>query len=88
MTIFLCDIVSFTNLSVESTANQIVDMLNDLYKLFDEQIDNFDVYKVGIDINKPVIFKFNYLKTSLSLKSCKKSLEYFCRWRQLVMRTW
>ena len=46
VTIFLCDIVSFTTLSVESTANQIVEMLNNLYNLFDERIDNFDVYKV------------------------------------------
>ena len=56
VTIFLCDIVSYTSLSVESTANQIVDMLNDLYNLFDDRIDSYDVYKVNF-VQKLFIFE-------------------------------
>ena len=48
VTIFLCDIVSFTTLSSESTANQIVEMLNNLYNMFDERIDSYNVYKVSL----------------------------------------
>ena len=46
VTILMCDIVSFTSLSSESTANQIVEMLNNLYNMFDDTIDNYHVYKV------------------------------------------
>ena len=46
VSVFLCDIVGFTTLSSESTAHQIVDMLNLLYNMFDARIDNWDVYKV------------------------------------------
>ena len=46
VSVFLCDIVGFTNLSSESTAHQIVDMLNMLYNMFDAKIDSWDVYKV------------------------------------------
>ena len=48
VSIFFCDIVSFTTICSDSTAHQIIEFLNDLYNMFDDRIDNLDVYKVSI----------------------------------------
>ena len=67
VSVYFSDIVGFTRLASMCSPMEVVEILNELYSMFDGTIDKHQVYKVSRS------FKFQYLNSCWSI-CCFKNI--------------
>jgi class 3 adenylate cyclase len=48
VTVYYSDIVGYTTIVAQSSALEMVEFLNALYRMTDEIVENYDAYKVSV----------------------------------------